>query len=132
MIDSLHKNLSVSSDIAEIKEVLVKFKEDLEYALYDLQRLLSESSIETVTGALKTIINVKSPTFIGALAVGTGVASKIADIPIEWTLSGLALCRAIQIGCNLVEKRNEKRAALRTSPFAYLYHASGKGLILKK
>ena len=128
-LSEIQRELSVATDIGEVKEKAVSFKEQIEFEFNDLQALLNDSRISTVFGTLKTLINVKSPTFIGMLAVGGGYVSELTEVPIEWTSAGLAVCGALQIACHLVSRRNEKRAALRSSPFAYIYHAQSKGLL---
>lgn len=129
LLDEFQQSLSKSEDVRQIKDVLLKFKDKLEKGVSDLDALLRDSSISTLVGTLKTIVNVKSPTLIGAIGVSAGYVTKIAELPIEWTVAGLGTMGLVEIGSHLIHKRNEKRATLRGSGFAYLYRASTEGLL---
>ena len=54
---------------------------------------------------------------------GSKAPTKVADIPIEWSVAGLGIIGGIEIGYQLVHSRNERRARLRESAFSYLYYA---------
>ena len=53
----------------------------------------------------------------------------MANVPVNWALGGIAVAGAIQVFAHFVQSTNEKRADLRKSPFAYLYHARREGLL---
>lgn len=129
VIDDFKERLSSSEEKKEIKEELINFKEKIELELEDLNSALSDFGISTISGSLRTLVNVKSPTLWSTIGVATGEAPKIAQLPIEWTAAGLGLLGFIEIGCHLVDKRNERRAKLRDSSFAYLHHADQERIL---
>jgi len=128
-LDKLHKELSEADKPSHIKQILVAFAERIEHGSEELGELLHEFHIETISGSFKTIINIKSPTLWGALGVTLGKTTKIADIPLEWVLPGLAVVGAIEIVHHLIHRNNKKRATLRENDFAYVNHAKEAGII---
>ncbi|MBU8921693.1 MAG: hypothetical protein KOO63_07715 [Bacteroidales bacterium] len=128
-LDQFHRDLSDSENKNIVNQVLAGFKENIELGVSELTELMKESGIETATGCLKTIVNVKSPTLWGTAGLVADQATKIADLPLEWTIPGLTLVGAIEVGHYLVSEFNKKRAALRGSEFSYLYHAQEWGII---
>lgn len=128
-IDHFQQKLSQAEDRREVKQIVTSFRESIEKGLNDLSTLLQDAKIAMTVGSLKTIINAKSPTLWGTLGVIIGQATKVTELPIEWTLPRLGVLGLIEVGCHLIDKRNEQRAALRKSPFAYLYHAQAEGLL---
>ena len=84
-----------------------------------LTAVLKDEKIATVWGSLKSLIDIKSPTLLGAVAVIAGQTS----VPLHIAIPGLAVARAIEVANYWTGRRTERRAKLRESPFAYLYHA---------
>lgn len=128
-IGHFQKQLSQVENRREVKQIVTSFGESIEKGLNALSTLLSDAKIETTAGSLKTIINAKSPTLWGTLGVIVNQATKVMELPIQWTLPGLGVLGLIEVGYYLIDKRNERRATLRNSPFAYLYHAQAEGLL---
>jgi len=129
LMDEFQKKLSEVNNRSDINDVLVKFKEKIEKGVSDLNELFKDSGIRAITSSFKTIVNVKSPTLWGTLGVGLAKVSKIDELPLEYVLSGLAIVGCIEIGMQMIDERNKKRATLRASPFSYLYHAKVEGII---
>lgn len=90
---------------------------------------MDDSRLATAVGSLKTIIKLDSPALWATAGVMVGQATKVADIPIQWSLAGVGILGAIEIANFLTDKRNEQRATLRDSSFAYLYHAQQEGIL---
>lgn len=129
LVDRFQCQLLQAKHKREIKEIPVRFKESIEKGVNNLGTLLQDKKIATKVGSLKTIINVKSPTFWATLGLITHQATKVTEVPLRWTFPGLALLGSIEVGYYLIDKRNKRRATLRKSPFAYLYHAQAEGLL---
>ena len=72
-----------------MKPIVTSFAESVEEGLNDLGALLADAKMATATGSLKTIMNLKSPTFWGAVVAVVGQATKVTELPIKWTLPGL-------------------------------------------
>lgn len=130
ILNDFQNRLSKANETKEINEIVIDFKEALEKGVSDISALMQDSRISTIAGSLKTIFNIKSPTLIGTFGVTAGYATKISELPVEWTIAGLGTLGLIEIGCHMIDKRNQKRATLRDSPFSYLYHSKQEGLIL--
>lgn len=129
LISDFHNKLSEAENNSQLKETVIQFKENIEKGLDDLTALMKDSKISTAVGSLKTIVKIKSPTLWGSLGVAVDQATKIADLPLEWTIPGIAFAGLIEVVTHIIDKKNEKRTALRDSSFAYLYHASEEGII---
>ncbi len=123
VIDNVYRDISTAEDQNEIKQIVISHKERIEREIKELKRMMKEENIKIVFGSLKSLLDIKSPTFLTALG------TSIAQIPIQVQIPILGITAAIQIGCYLVDKRNLQRARLRKSPFAYLYHAETERVI---
>lgn len=115
----------------QAKEAIADLSGDLRSGLTELREVLQERRIATVSGSLTALINVKSSTFWAAAAVAADKAADLAKVPLAWAMAGIAVSGAIELASHLIQKRNERRATLRQSPYAYLYHASEKKLIVE-
>lgn len=127
-LDNFQKELSEADEADEIRHVLVSSGESIERGVNDLSDLLADAAIQTVAGSLKTMLDAKSPALWGSIGILFDRATQAAELPIEWTLPGLGMLGLIQVGYYWIHERNQRRAALRDSPFAYLYSASEEGL----
>lgn len=127
-VQQFQEKLWQSRDEGDVKDAAASFGERMEKALSDLASVLHGDRILTKAGCLKTIMNAK---FTLALGMGTTVseATQIIHIPTNLILPALAVSGAIEVGYHLIDEATQKRAALRDSPFAYLYHAQAEGLI---
>ncbi len=128
-IDALQRQLSTATEQREIKELLSQSRNSLEVGLNDLTQQLHDDRIPTILGSIRCLMNVQSPTawistlVLAAPLVGVHVATAPLALPV------LAVAGTVEVGYHLVTKRNEERAKLRASPFAYLYHARAEGLL---
>jgi hypothetical protein len=123
-IEDFQKQLSQAEDRSHVKDLVTSFANSIEKELMNLEATLKDSKIATTSGCFKTIINVKSPAFWGALGTAVVVAQ-----PMAWALAGVAVAGAIEVGCHWVAKRNEERAVLRKDSISFLYHARKEGLV---
>ena len=122
IVDEFEKDLASAESKAEVRDVAVRFTESLERGVAELTQILSDARISTVVSSLRSLVNIKSPTSWSTVGILVGKATRIADLPIEWIIAGLGIVGAIEIGCHLVDSRNEQRAKLRESAFSYLYY----------
>lgn len=131
-IDNFQKTLRQCQERSEVGEATVAFKENLERNVRDLEAVMGDARISVLAGSLKTLIKVDSPTLWATAGVVAGQATKIADIPLQWSAIGIGILGTIEITSYLVDKSNEQRASLRNSPFAYLYHANQENILAKR
>ena len=128
-INEFHKSLKACQRKSDAHDIAATFSEKITKELDNLKAVMDDSRLATAVGSLKTIIKLDSPALWATAGVMVGQATKVADIPIQWSLAGIGILGAIEIANFLTDKRNERRAALRDSPFAYLYHAQRKGIL---
>jgi hypothetical protein len=128
-LDDLQSEIKKCESQADVHQVLVKFKEKSDRSLANLEAVLSDSRLATVAGSIKTLIKLDSPALLATLFGAVNQATKITDIPIQWTLAGAGILGAVEIFSYLTDKRNEKRATLRNEPFSYVAYAKAEGLV---
>lgn len=123
LVDQFERDLTSANSIAEVRDVGVRFTESVERGVAELTDVLNDARISTTVGSLRSLVSIKSPTFWSTVSVLAGKATKIADFPIGYSIVGLGIIGFIEIGCHLVDRKNEQRAKLRESAFSYLYYA---------
>jgi hypothetical protein len=121
--------LSACSSRSDVNDTLANFNNKLEKGLADLGAALRDSKIATVAGSFEALTKASSPGWIATAVVASGAVKNIADVPVKWALGGTLIASAIGVGRYLIDKRNERRAAQRDSPFSYLYSAMQKSII---
>jgi uncharacterized protein DUF6236 len=129
VLDECHTKLTKAEDPQEVRDILGDFAATIRQGTEELSAKLREAKISSFCSSLRTLIDLKSPALVGAGVVAAGVAQKVTEIPIEWTMSGLAFIGAIQVGTQLIDERNKRLAIARDSPFAYLYRAGTAGIL---
>jgi len=117
IIDNIYREISIAENEREIKQTVLSYKENIERKVAELRKTMKEENIKTVLGAFKSLLDIKSPALLTTLGVS------FAELPSEIKIPVLGMTAIIQIGYYLVDKINQQRAKLRTSPFAYLYYA---------
>jgi hypothetical protein len=130
-LDAFQEQLSEVEAEKEINKIVFKFKESLEREVADLAQILGDGKIKTTAGTLRSLINMKSPTFWGTIGLSFVHAANVANVPLEWAIPGLALGGAIEIGYQVVDGRNAARASARKSGFAFVYRAHQEHLLRK-
>jgi len=128
-LNDFHKNLRKCESKSDAKDIAATFGEKIRKELDKLNAVFDDSRLATVAGSLKTIVKLDSLVPWATAGVMLGQATQVANVPIRWSLVGLGVIGAIEIANFLTAKRNERRAMLRDSPFAYLYHAQREGIL---
>jgi hypothetical protein len=125
-MDDFEKSLAGADDNAEIVVKTEKFKEKAKLETLNLGKALKSSNLSTVLGSLQAFIKPNSPTLIGSAAVLAGKATSIAAVPISWVVAGASAAGLIEVGMHWFGKVQERRKALKDTPFAYLFLARKK------
>jgi hypothetical protein len=128
-INEFHRNLRACQSKSDANDIAATFSEKIAKELDNLKAVMDDSRLATVVGSLKTIIKLDSPALWATAGVMMGQATQVANVPIQWSVVGIGILGAIEIAHFLSDKRNEQRATLRDSPFAYLYHAQREGIL---
>jgi hypothetical protein len=128
-INEFDRSLRVCQSKSDANDVTATFSEKITKELDELKAVMDDSLVATVIGSFKTIIKLDSPALWGTAGITAGQATQVAKVPIQWSAAGIGIVGAIEIANFLSDKRNEQRATLRDSPFAYLYHAQRKGIL---
>ena len=123
LVDKFQKDVASAEDKATIRDITVRFNEQVQRGVGELTEIMNDSRLPTILGSLRSIVSVTSPTFWSTLGVLAGKATKVADLPADWTALGLAGMGAFEIVWQYLDKRNERNAKLRGSAYSYLYHA---------
>ena len=121
-LDEFQDNLSKCASRVEIRECNVRFKERLEKGVSDLEHVLRDSRIATITSMASTLINLKSPT------TWLSAATAIGTIPVGSGVIAIGITGVVETAKVLIDKGLERRAAERQSAFAYLYQAKRAGI----
>lgn len=131
-ISDFQTEISNSKSNAELKESAINFQEDLINGVKDLTAVLRDSKIENNLKTFKSLINIKSPTFL--TAAGTLINSHLdfVHLPINLTTIGIPAMAALELSTKLIEGRNKRMAETRQSPFSYLYYAGKGGIISRR
>lgn len=122
-ISATETTLSRCKSEAEVTEVLQGEKTRIESGLLDLASVLADAKMPTVLGTFEALTKAALPASVAPLLVIAGKAASIATVPISVALFGSVTTGAISISKYLVDRRNEQRATMRNSPFAYLHAA---------
>jgi hypothetical protein len=120
---------SKSESNSELKEMAINFQDELIKGVNDLVQVLGDSKIETTLKTVKTLVNLKSPTFIASTGAIINNSNNLLNLPIELTTIGIGVMGGIELSTKYVELKNKNRADLRNSPFSYLYLARNSGII---
>ena len=129
-MDNLHRSLQNVSDGREVNELVVSFRENIAIELQNLQGELNEAQIPVIPTNLSSLLKLGTGTFLGSLlAVTTGHASTLASTPLEYAVGGTVFSGLVTIAQTAIEVHQKKNAALRESPFTYLYRAQSRGLV---
>jgi hypothetical protein len=128
-LNEFHRSLKDCQNKSDAHDIAASFSEKITKELEKLKAVITDSRLATIVGSLKTIIKLDSPALWATAGVMVGQATQIASVPIQWSVAGIGILGTIEIANFLTDKRNEQRATLRDSPFAYLYHAQQEGIL---
>ena len=109
---------------AEAIEALANAKENIEKGVIDIEATLSDAKLPTIIGSFEALIKMAPLAVVPPVLVMAGRATSVANVPISWAIAGSAVTGAIGLSKYFVDKRNERRALGRNSPFSYLYNAN--------
>ncbi|WP_257657883.1 DUF6236 family protein [Parapedobacter lycopersici] len=127
LLSEFNSKISSSTSLSELKEISFNFQDTISLGVRDISDVLADSNISHVGKSLTSLINIRSPTTLLAAAGGLSKAGLLM-LPFDVTGFGLATVATLQIGYSHIENRNQRRAAIRNSPFSYLYYARKYGL----
>ncbi|MCL5282642.1 MAG: DUF6236 family protein [Planctomycetes bacterium] len=122
-MDEFEAKLAGARDDGEIKRVTQSFTERSRRETADLGKALSASRISTFLGSLQAFIKPNSPTLIGSAAVIAGQATSLTTLSMPWVIGGVVTAGLIEVGVHWFGKVQERRKALESTPFAYLFLA---------
>lgn len=120
-INRLQQTLSTCESKTDIICALSDFEMELKRSLFDLEETLADARIATVTGSLEALIKASASGWLASFAASR--AKNIAEITMNWVLGATAVAGVIGVRKCLIDRRNERRAILRNSPFSYLHNA---------
>jgi hypothetical protein len=123
LIDTFQSDFSKVKEKSEVRGLKVRFAEQIERGVKELVQTMQDSAWGIGMSSLRALVSASSATFWSTLGVLAGKATKVAELPIEWTLPGLVGMGLVEVSHNLLKERNDRRAKLRNSPYSYLYHA---------
>lgn len=123
VMDDFEKSLAAASHNAEVISLTENFKEKAQRESIELGKALKSSNVSAILGSLQAFIKPTSPTLNGSAAVLAGKATSIAAVPISWEIAGASTAGLIEVGMHWFSKVQERRKALRDTPFAYLFLA---------
>lgn len=126
VLDSFEAKLTQVHDDAEAKHETEKFKEQITREIIELSKALKANRIATYFGSLQAFIKPNMPAIVGGAAVAAGVATTVAAAPIAVVIAGAGGAGLIEVGMHWFGKVQERRKALKDTPFAYLFLARKK------
>lgn len=122
-VDEFQREISHAESEAEIKLKLVQHREKFQRERSNLNKLMKGSGIKTTFATFRSLIGIKSPTFIETIGFSMARIPPIISIPI---IAGTAF---VQVGYTWIDNKNKQRAEIRKSPFSYFYHAEREKMI---
>jgi hypothetical protein len=128
-INEFHRILRACKSKSDATDAIATFSEKITKELDNLKAIMNDSRLATIVGSFKTIIKLDSPTLLATAGVMVGQTTQIANVPIQSSVIGIGILGAIEVANFFTDKRNERRATLRDSAFAYLYHAQREEII---
>ena len=123
IIDNFEHEMSKAESQSDVKSIILKNKEKIEVNVSDLRKMMKDSKIDTINASFKSLINIKSPALLEA------VASLLTKQPSEISIPLISSTAAIQLGYTWLDSKIKERELLRKSSFSYLYYATKKSLI---
>ncbi|MBS1493446.1 MAG: hypothetical protein JST55_08045 [Bacteroidetes bacterium] len=115
------KSISKTTNVTELKEIAIQFKEDIQVGINDIKALHKDYNMEWVSKSLKSLISTK-----------TSVAS-IGGILLNEPITGLVATgvnSGIELSTAYIEAKNKTRVKEREASFSYLYKAQQEGIII--
>lgn len=123
--------ISKAKSNQELKEITVSFKENIQGGMKALEKTIKDYKLETRYKCLKSLINLKSPTFLTSAVAIADEKYNFLNVPISIKIVGLSAISFIELRGNYIEVRNKQLARTRDSAFSYLLKAQNLGIIKK-
>jgi len=125
-IDEFERDIKSCENTQELKSVLQSQKEKIRKQTIELSNALKANTIAAWLGSLQSFIKPTSPTLWGAALVAAGKAASLTAMPMTWMAGGAAVAGSIEVGMHWFNKVQERKVAIRNTPFAYLFLATKK------
>lgn len=129
LLAECHASIARAETTRQLSEIAVGLSERIRAGVEGLSSVMKDARLASTTGCLKALMSANSPALWVAAGVAAGHLKTVANVSVNWALGGIAVAGTIQVFAHFVQSRNENRANLRKSPFAYLYHAQREGLL---
>jgi hypothetical protein len=123
LMEKYHMDMSKCHSSDEANHIAVSFSEEIAIGIRELEVQMRESKLATAVGSVKTVIDLKSPALWMTGGAILGHATKVADLPLGWEVAGIVASGTIQVVTYCIGEGIKRRAAMRDTPFTYLYHA---------
>lgn len=125
-MESFEQGVANCENAKQLRSLIQSQKDQIKKQTIDLSKALKANTIGFWLGSLQSFIKPTSPTLWGAALVVAGKAASLATIPVNWVAGGAAIAGSIEVGMHWFNKVQERNAAIRNSPFAYLLLANRK------
>jgi Family of unknown function (DUF6236) len=126
VMDGFEAGLADAEDERAMNEFVVRSKEQIEEKGLNLERALKGSGITTFFGSVQAFLKAPSVYLVGGASVALGQATEVAKVPIKYGLASAVAAGAVEVTLQYLNQRRERKATLRNSPFAYLFHGKKK------
>jgi hypothetical protein len=125
-LDNLQQEIASAHNVAEVQHKLDQFKDAQYKSVQDLSTALNDSGIGMFWGTMEALLQVDM-TFFSVAAGGAGYALS----PVVGMMA-IGAAGVIKVGNYRIERGNDRRAKLRESPHAYLFHGQKEGILTRK
>ena len=126
-MNSFQTSVGKAASSDEVKEIILKYKDDLRIDLKELSKLFKDSKIELFFKSLKSLVNIKTSGFVTML--GAIEKFSLGKLPLYGSASAAVITSAIEIRSVYIEDKKTKEEAAKKSDFSYLFYASKAGII---
>jgi hypothetical protein len=120
VIDDYQHELGQVSCQQDAEYVVRKYQRSFKRKVENLQALFKDAKVSNALGTLETIVKTGSLPAAAALDI---------ELPAEVAIPTMGAIGLLSVGKYHIDRRNARRAALRTSAFSYLYHAEEDEII---
>lgn len=124
VINNLEEEIKQCSDVKEVNEKLVHFKNDVERSTTLLEKEMKRSFIDTTVGSLQALIK-SSPGILTLSITGLALGGvSIAALPLTALAGVTSAGAAIEILVHLFKSSNSKEETVSKNAFSYIYFAN--------
>lgn len=126
-INQFEDEISNSESNEVVQEKVLLFKEKIEKETRETIRMLRGARINFFLSSLKSVIDLKSPTFIATYAAIAG--DRFVNLPPIITLAGVGIAGTVDFSINYMSLNRATREKLSDKGFLYLYYAQNQKII---